>query len=98
MSRSRRRRRYGFRPASRRFTYRCTVFGSQPTSWAADHAQRVRSYEANIFMISVGFLAKMVSEVAVAGHFSYLFPLSWPLADSYSALPAVRPPGDFVSV
>ena len=29
--------------------------------WAADQAQRVRSYDANISMISVGFLAKTCS-------------------------------------
>ena len=45
--RVRRVRREGSRSATPRSTKRCTVLGSQPTSWAAAEPQRVRSYEGD---------------------------------------------------
>lgn len=56
----------GSAPPSRNFTYRATVFGSQPANCPADHTHRVRSYASKISTIS---LPDLVTVSPVTGWF-----------------------------
>src|SRR5439155_10808355 len=75
-------------PASRRATYRLTVFGSHPASCPAEWAHRVRSYASRISMISLSDLVTVSPVRSAQGQ----QPCSQPTGEIHFTWPRRRSP------